>query len=530
MKSIRTAAIVFFVFLTAGLFSQNSNLSQGLLFDGEPYLAIDPLNNSHLVVAWMGWIPFQQISIKTRTTFDGGQTWSPVQSIPHASPGFTSADPSLALDHLGRIYLAYVDYRQNPDSGAVYVMRSTDGGLNWDQRRKVIDAWDDGLKKPIDRPWLTIDRSGGIYSGNMYVTTKPAPWIPTPNRPYFIRSTDAGQNWDPWRYLDTLNWLVGPYIAGPMAAPVTGPDGTFYAIYPSWELSQSLMPRFLIARSSDGGSSFDYHPVSSGATGIYDTLSKKGYQLIVDPSDSAHLAFLSISSFYGDPDIILVESHDFGISWADTTRINDDPAGNERMQELAWAGFSPAGDLVAAWRDRRNAPDTGYATSYEIWGAVRWHDSLAFSPNFRISDTIVAFDQVLMGKGNDFMNVVMAEDTMSAVWGDTRNGLLSIWFQRMDLRHPNTSGIRPVASETAPWARFGPNPANNFIWVEAPGLTVLSLYDLGGKRLKTKFSGDTGVDAIRCMIMQVSDVPPGAYVLEVSTTRGALMQKIIVTH
>ncbi|MCX6284054.1 MAG: hypothetical protein NTW31_07465 [Bacteroidetes bacterium] len=519
------------VLLVYGLMApaQNINLSQGLYFDGEPYLALDPVNPLHMVVAWMGYIPYQQIAIKTSATFDGGLTWSPVNSISHASPNFTSADPSLAFDASGNLFLAYVDYRKSPDSGAVYVVKSADGGLSWNQWKKVIDAWDDGLKRPIDRPWLTIDRSGGPYNGRMYVTTKPAPWIAPPNRPYLICSADAGQSWESWRYLDTLNWMVGPYIAGPMAAPETGSNGMFYAIYPSWEPAQSLQPRFIIASSANGGNAFSYHEVIIGAAGVTDTLSKKGYRLIADPTDPAHLAFIRISMMFGDPDVVMIESHNAGITWADTTRMNDDSVGNGRMQELAWAGFSPAGDLISAWRDRRHAPDTGYATSYEIYGAVRWHDSLQFSANFRISDTIIGFNQVLRGKGNDFMNVVMADDTMSAVWGDTRNGQLNIWFDRMDLRHPGPSGTRPLATENPPWLKYGPNPVHDKLRAEAPGLSNLMLYDLKGTILKSLSVKGHDNDELRTATLMLSDLPNGEYLLEARTSRGNLIQKILIS-
>ncbi|MCX6280350.1 MAG: hypothetical protein NTU51_00120 [Bacteroidetes bacterium] len=524
---MRTSFIVALLVFRLMTSAQNINLSQGLYFDGEPYMAIDPANERHMVVAWMGYIPYQQIAIKTSATFNGGMNWSQVQSIPHVSPGFTSADPSLAFDGSGNVFLAYIDYRKSPDSGAVYVVKSADGGLSWSQRSKVIDAWDDALKRPIDRPFLTIDRSGGTYNGRMYITTKPAQWIPPPNRPYFIRSTDNGQSWGNWRYLDTLNWLAGPYIAGPMAAPETGSNGMFYAIYPSWELTQSLLPRFIIARSSDGGASFNYHWVIAGAAGVNDTLSKKGYRLISDPTDPSHLAFFRISPMFGDPDVVMLESHNGGITWADTTRVNDDPAGNGRMQELAWAGFSSVGDIISAWRDRRHAPDTGYATSYEIYGAVRWHDSIRFSPNFRISDTIIGYNQVLAGKGNDFMNVVMADDTMSAVWADTRDGRLNIWFQHTDLHHPNPGGIRPVASEIQPWLRYGPNPVKEILWAEAPGLARLILYDLKGNAVRTLSITHPGHDAVRSAAMQLSGLPPGEYMMEAFTDRGNLVQKII---
>ena len=74
------------------IFCQNQNLSNGDVFDGEPYLAIDPNDSQHLVVAWMGWInATNQFQIKTRTSFDSGETWSTTVTLPHTEIDYTSA-------------------------------------------------------------------------------------------------------------------------------------------------------------------------------------------------------------------------------------------------------------------------------------------------------------------------------------------------------------------------------------------------------------------------------------------------------
>lgn len=510
----------------AGL-AQNLNISNGLFFDGEPCLAVDPSDPEHLVTAWMGYIPFDQIAIRTRASFDGGRTWSPAAVIPHASASWTSADPSLAFGPQGDVFLSYVDYRKNPDSGAVFVVRSSDGGLSWQGRSRVIDAYADGSKKPIDRPWLSIDRSGGPYSGMMYVTTKPAPWIPPPNRPYFIRSSDVGQSWQAWRYLDTLNWFVGPWIAGPMAAPVAGSGGVFHAVYPSWELSQSLFPRFILASSANGGSSFSYQEVIQGASGVSDTLSKRGYRLAADPSDPQHLAFFFISSVFGDPDLVMTETKDGGASWTALIRINDDPMGNGRMQDLAWADFDISGNLAAAWRDRRHAQDTGYVNPYEIYATVKWRDSASFSPNVRISDTIVQFDSILMAKGNDFMGTCLARDTLLSVWGDTRNGSLNIWFQRTPLKSQGPSEIRPIACEPRPWIRMGPNPVNVVLVVEAPGLCRIRIFGLKGDLMLSMDKGLMTGDGLRKIEAGTENLVPGEYLLEATTSAGIVIARLI---
>lgn len=190
----------------------NTNISSGILFDGEPYLAVNPTNNQNMVAAWMG-IKFSgglyRIAIKTRATFDGGNTWSVVNSLPHFGTGFGSADVSMSFNKNGLLYICYIDYKQAPDSGGIYVARSFDGGINWDTPSKAFDMNDVANKRPIDRPWLVVDKSNTINSGTLYITTKPAPWIAPPNRNYFKVSTDSGHTWTSIANVDGgTHWLV----------------------------------------------------------------------------------------------------------------------------------------------------------------------------------------------------------------------------------------------------------------------------------------------------------------------------------
>ena len=180
----RFSLLFLFLFRFTTAQPANTNISNSILFDGEPFLAINPANNQNLAVAWMG-LQFSsgqfRIAIKTRASFDGGSTWSPVNSLPHFGSGYGSADPSLAFDRNGLLYACYIDYRESPDSGGIYVARSFDGGLTWDTPSLAFDMYDDPVKRPIDRPWLVVDKSSTPNFGTLYITTKPAPWIAPPS-------------------------------------------------------------------------------------------------------------------------------------------------------------------------------------------------------------------------------------------------------------------------------------------------------------------------------------------------------------
>lgn len=462
------------------LSAQNNNLSNGLFFDGEPYLIVNPQNAQHLAVAWMGFTLGNPIGIKTRVSFDGGSTWTPTKTLPHFGSGYKSADPSMAFDSNGNLFVCYIDYRENPDSGGVYVLRSSDGGLNWSNPSKAIDAYADGNKLPIDRPWLSINPT----NNHLYITTKPAPWVAPPNRPYFITTLDGGQTWEPWRYLDGAGALTGNLIAGPMAAPATSTDGYFHAVYPSWVLSQNTLPGYIHACSNNGGESFTYHGMYYSNTSGPDTLAKIGYRLVCNPANPEHLVFTFPFKTNGDLDIFILESFDRGDTWSSPVRVNDDPIGNGKMQDLVWSDFDDDGDLILAWRDRRNGAGSGYENASEIWGAVRWKDASGFSPNFRISDTLAPYNGLYLSQnGNDFMCIDIKSDTLFAVWGDVRQNKLNIWFARQAL-NGSASNVQLLVDEQLPLVKAYPNPARDVIRFEGSDVLSVKIFDTAGRLLK----------------------------------------------
>lgn len=497
-------------------FSQNINISNGFFFDGEPYLAINPVNSQHIVVAWMGYAFSSPLGIKTIVSFNGGQTWSAPVFLPHFSTSFHSADPSMVFDNAGNLFACYIDYRETPDSGGIYIVKSINGGLTWNYLSKAIDAYADGSKKPIDRPWLTINTG----NNHMYITSKPAPWIDPPNRPYFMASVHEGITWNPWRYIDTAGYLTGYFIKAPMATPGVSPDGAFHCIYPTWDITQNVLPGYIHAKSTNDGNSFTYHGAWYSTTGVNDTLAKAGGHLACDPADAQHQTFVFLQSPYGDLDVFFIESFDDGVTWSVPYRVNTDPPGNGKMQDLAWSAFDAQGDFVVAWRDRRNSAGSGYTTASEIWGAMRWKDSTNFSPNFKISDTLAAYLNVLSQAGNDFMTFAVVNDTLHAAWGDTRSGILNIWYSRTDLHNLYTTGIRNIVHDRVPEVTVFPNPGNGVFHLGGNRIFEVVVYDSNGKRVMAKKSS-TSVRQI-----DLSGQEPGMYLLFLKTDSGNLYRRV----
>ncbi len=481
MKSRLSVIIYLILFGTS--FGQNQNISMGNVFDGEPFLAIQPNNSQHIVVAWIGYVGAPKTAIKTRTSFDGGQTWSNITAITHMATEYGSADPSLSFDSNGNVFLSYIDYDKDTKTGAIYIRKSTDGGLSWGNAVHVIDAADDPNHYPIDRPWMHIDRSGNSYDGNIYITSmSPRNFgsLNPPFHPYITRSENNGGSFNTWQYLDDANWLSGDYIQQAMPTNCVSADGILYAVYPSYVPAQNVYPQYILASSSDGGSSFSYHSLMTSTHNVNSDLAKKGYLILSDPSQTQHLSFFYLAEDFGDIDVFMRESFDAGLSWSQAVRINDDPVGNDRMQDLLWADYEDDGDLVVAWRDRRNAPDNTYETSYEIWGSIKPKNATNFSRNFRISDRQIDYDPILANSGNDFMCIKMKNDSIYSVWGDTRNGKMNIWFQALD----NSNNALSLAKNTEiSNFKIFPNPGSTSINIKGKQIQQIEIFEMNGRKI-----------------------------------------------
>ncbi|MDX2000927.1 MAG: exo-alpha-sialidase [Chitinophagales bacterium] len=508
------------------VFGQETNVgvSNGFVFDGEPDMTVNPNDPNHIVVAWMGYsLSAQRISIKSKVSTDGGRNWSNTYEFPHFY-NYNSADPTFAWDKNGTLYFIYIDFKSNSDTGTIHLFASTDGGYNWLDKGEVWNASEDPVKVPLDRPWLAIDNSNGPRQGTLYLTTKPAPWILPPNRAYLKISTDGGDNWSQYKYLDTSGALIGNLIKQPMAYPLVLSNGALCITYPSYEISQNIVPQVFLAKSLDGGAVFDYYSIWAANPGVQDTNYKLGNRLVAHPTDSNKLVFVTANGTNGDMDILLLHSEDGGITWNGPVRVNDDPLGNGVAQDLVYATYQPDGKLAVTWRDRRNGSGTGFQQPVSIYGAISEDNGATFDTNFVISDTVVAFSQILYESGNDFHASSLFNDTLRSIWGDTRDGKMNIYFARTPILTTDTSitDISVVVSEALSPLLVYPNPAEAYvnIKVETPG--TLSIIDNQGK---TVYQQQVKVSTYR---LEISNWQKGNYFITLQYGKQTYTQQLLV--
>ena len=513
---------IIFLLLTITTFSQNTLVSSGNVFEGEPYLVVNPQNQQHLVAAWMGFQLNQKVCIKSAVSMDGGNNWSSPIAQNHELATNSSADVSLAFNSAGALFMCYIDYDNELfTNGQIIIRKSVDGGLNWSTSTEVINITDCPNQLCVDRPWMVIDRSGGIHDGTIYISAmnaKQPALVTPPFHPYLSVSKNGGLSFETPRYLDSVNYLAGNTIPQVMPSPAVSANGTFFAIYPSYETSQSMLPRYLLANSNTQGLAINHDIAYQGLNvGVQNDLLKRGSLLKTDPSNDSHLAYFFLSEINDGADVYFIETFNTGATWSTMKRINQDPIANGKLQDLVWADFDFDGDLLVCWRDRRNGTGTSYAEFTEIYAAVRPKDSLNFNIDYSISSQQIQHDQVLTSSGNDFMHTCLMNDTAYTVWGDVRTGTLKIYLNKWNIFSQVGSISEIPAAESIP---IIPNPSNLSIQIPIKFIgETYTIFSLNGSCIVKKEVENEFID--------ISDLAKGSYIFRINKNKQFFNSKFI---
>ncbi len=518
------------LFFPVGSIAQpaNQQLSKGLIFEGEPYLAINPTNPQNVVVAWMSFkLIGNPVTIETRTTMDGGSSWSDTLSLPHMNAKWQSADVSMAWRNDGVLFISYIDYLQDSDSeGGVFVVHSTDGGRSFSAPVKAIDASED-TDISLDRPWIVVDNSAS--NGNLYLCTKPAPWHPLPNHAYFTRSTDGGLTWSHETILDTLGYSA-LLVSAPMGAPTVANDGTLSIAYPGLSL---LNGGFVLAQSHNGGQSFLRSYITRPVEDSVEKDSiKGGFHLIADPANPKHLVFAWPDARDGDYDVFAIASFDGGATWTDTARVNDDKVDNGVVQDMVWPTFGSDGSLAIVWRDRRNGSTPGYASASDTYFSSSTDGGITWSRNQRLSDSTAPYNAALFNPGNDFLAGAIVHDSLFAAWSEVRDNRLIVNFAKSPLSEKDAvqhSGNVSTISELV----IVPNPAednaNLLFQLSSAGNCSLWLFDTRGVFVRSLFNDVLSMGS-HSVNVSTAGLANGDYVVDLRTPSGATRAKLSIYH
>lgn len=238
----------------------------------DKHWSVVDLTNNNIYLTWTQFDEYgsadtsKHSNILFSRSIDGGETWSDALTINSISGDCRDGDSTVegavpAVGPNGEIYVTWA-YDQ-----AIYFNRSLDYGRTWlPHEQKVAEqagGWVievPGLNRANGLPVLVADQSQGEQRGNLYLN-----WVDKRNGNYdvwMMRSEDGGEQWsEPIRInQDTteadqfFSWLA-----------VDQANGDLYAVYYDRRHSQGVSTHVYLARSTDGGDSWEEMRISEEA-------------------------------------------------------------------------------------------------------------------------------------------------------------------------------------------------------------------------------------------------------------------------
>ncbi|MCD4730792.1 MAG: T9SS type A sorting domain-containing protein [Bacteroidales bacterium] len=382
----------------------------------EPSIAYDPTDPNKMAI---GWRQFDNINNNFRQagigyTYDGGETWTFPGVI---NPGIFRSDPVLDSDAEGNFY--YNSLTADGDDYWCDVYKSTDGGSTWDEGVFAQGG---------DKQWMTIDKSGGIGSGNIYAFWNASYSICEPD--FFTRSVDGGLS-----YEDCTSIPDWPY----WGTTAVNAEGDLYTCGATWG------GNFMVAKSSSAQNpelavSWDFSTsidLDGGVVGFggYSCPNPTGIlgqvYITVDSSDGpnhGNVYLLCSVDRYSNPDpmdVMFVRSTDGGLTWSNPIQVNDD------LTYSAWQWFgtmsvAPDGRIDVVWLDTRDNPGTVLSVlyyAYSLDAGETWSENYPLSETF---DPHIGWPQ--QDKMGDYYEMFSDETGVHLAWAATFNGEQDVYY------------------------------------------------------------------------------------------------------
>jgi hypothetical protein len=367
----------------------------------------------------IGWRQFDNINNNFRQagfgyTYDGGETWTFPEVI---EPGVFRSDPVLDSDADGNFY--YNSLTVAGDDYWCNVFKSNDGGATWDEGVYAQGG---------DKQWMTIDKSGGIGTGNIYAFWTVYYSICKPD--YFTRSVDGGLSFEDCISIpDSIYW----------GTTVVNAEGELYVCGTTYE------GNFTVARSSnaqDSSQSITWDISSSVYLDGY-LVGWEGYgcpnpngllgQTIITVDSSGgpthgNLYLLASVARFSNPDpmdVMFTRSTDGGLTWSEPIRVNDDPT----FQEWQWFGtmsVAPDGRIDVVWLDTRDFPGSVMSVlyyAYSLDAGDTWSENYPLSEPFH--PHVGWPNQDKMG---DYFDMFSDETGVHLAWAATFNGEQDVYY------------------------------------------------------------------------------------------------------
>jgi hypothetical protein len=290
------------------------NVTGDLYTNDEITIALNPANPLNLISGYNDYN--RNEGCGTNRSPDGGQTWSAHSFIPGITPwdnaGNTypgngtydfGGDPSVTFTADGTAYFACYGYKFGSGNGAhavaLFVSKSTDGGLTWGAPNQLTTFTGPGLGNGVnkgsngqfpDHGQITADTwAGSPYEGSLYVAQ--AQYHGDYKAPIMLWYSRDGATWH-----GPVRVSSGSQDTNQNAVPFVGPDGSVYVTFNSLQGTNGAT-QIRIAKSSDGGATFgpsytitDVAGTSVEAQGVLGNVPNSDYRTSLQPAPAIDAA------------------------------------------------------------------------------------------------------------------------------------------------------------------------------------------------------------------------------------------------
>ena len=366
------------------------------------------------------------------------------------------SDPVMTVNSSGDYILCQLDYQNDSDTDSSHVafIVSQDCGDTWLGPYTVSDTIGPYFE---DKQFITCDRSGSIYDGNIYVSwTRFLNGLST-TEIELARSTTNGATWDDIVTVGprfNVTCLGGEIYAGQFSQPLAGADGAVYVFWQGWDVDSTggncdIFPGIQMNKSTDGGLTWqgprtlnrvDGYNFVDGSVDVYSQPTTAA-----DLSGGPHAGNLYLqyrdtsSNGFFDSDIMFRRSLDTGHTWSPPIRVNDDPPDADVDQFHNWIVCNEEGVLVSIWYDQRDDPSH---QTFTVYAGYSYDGGATWTTNHRISldpidPTLLAHvsgespgelnspasvQSPMAGKIAEYIGVDCVYDKIAATWTGTAAG------------------------------------------------------------------------------------------------------------
>jgi len=334
-----------------------------------------------------------------------------------------TSDPVLAFDRSGNVY--YV--------GITAAGAFTTSGFNLFVAKFINDGADyafttllpPSLYNFADKPWVTVDTSGGPNDGTVYVTYDTFTFSHGANDSGvdLVRSTDGGVTFSPPMLAIKEGFFSGVTIDAQGRVLIS-------SLTPGRSRTSS---NIAVVISSDGGITFHGHAIAANVSPLPSPLPGNAFRVFTVPqiaSDNHGVYVVWDDYARGNSNVMFTESTDVGFTWTAPLQVNDVITGQHFFSTLSVSG----GTVSIAWYDSRLGQlSSGTITSLDVFYANSKDGGLTFSPNIRITST--SFDpniveradfgdpEVFMG---DYIQITANPTVAHVIWADNRDACSNI--------------------------------------------------------------------------------------------------------